>query len=52
MRDQLGGSDQESGGGVTEKRDMDEYDDYCGTAVECVELIDAKVPSRKKEREE
>lgn len=21
------------------KRDMDEYDDYCGTAVECVELI-------------
>lgn len=34
------------------KRDMDEYDDYCGTAVECVELIDAKVPSRKKEREE
>lgn len=34
------------------KRDMDEYDDYCGTAVECVELIDVEVPSRKKEREE
>lgn len=34
------------------KRDMDEYDDYCGTVVECVELIDVEVPSRKKEREE
>ena len=28
------------------KRDTDEYDDYCGTAVECVELVDA--PNRSK----
>ena len=28
------------------KRDMGEYDDYCGTAVECVELVDA--PNRSK----
>ena len=30
------------------KRDMDEYDDYCGTAVECVELIDAKVRAERR----
>lgn len=29
------------------KRTMEDYDDYCGTTVECVELIDADVPSRK-----
>ena len=32
------------------KRTMEEYDDYCGTTVECVELIDADVPSGKSRR--
>lgn len=32
------------------KRTMEEYDNYCGTTVECVELIDVEVPSRKSRR--
>lgn len=32
------------------KRTMEEYDDYCGTTVECVELIDVEAPSRKSRR--